>query len=68
MTDNNTKLTKGVNWDLLARELKKFNINLNAQQKKNIVEDTDNEELSRILTELMNFDNSTLAMAADRPG
>ena len=68
MTDNNTKLTKGVNWDLLTRELKKFNISLNAQQKKNIVEDTDNEELSRILTELMNFDNSTLAMAADRPG
>ena len=68
MTDNNTKLTKGVNWDLLTRELKKFNISLNALQKKNIVEDTDNEELSRILTELMNYDNSTLAMAADRPG
>jgi hypothetical protein len=57
MTDNNTKLTKGVNWDLLAKELKKFNINLNAVQKKNIVEDTDNEELSKILTDLMNYDN-----------
>tara|TARA_B110000285_G_C14944356_1_gene523577 strand:+ start:80 stop:208 length:129 start_codon:yes stop_codon:yes gene_type:complete len=42
MTDNNTKITKGRNWDLLAKELKKFSINVNTQQKKLIVDDTDN--------------------------
>ena len=68
MTDNNTKATKSVNWDLLAKELKKFNINVTTQQKKYIVDDTDNQELSRILTELMDFDNQIATMPAERPG
>lgn len=65
MTDNNTKLTKGRNWDLLVKELKKFNINVNAQQKKKIVDDSDNEELNRILNELMEYDNNIVAMPAE---
>ena len=68
MTDNNTKATKSVNLDLLAKELKKFNINVTTQQKKYIVDDTDNQELSRILTELMDFDNQIATMPAERPG
>ena len=65
MIDNNTKLTKGRNWDLLVKELKKFNINVNAQQKKKIVDDSDNEELNRILNELMEYDNNIVAMPAE---
>ena len=65
MTDNNTKLTKGRNWDLLVKELKKFNINVSAQQKKKIVDDSDNEELNRILNELMEYDNNIVAMPTE---
>ncbi len=56
MKQNTTPASKFYNWNILAKELRKFGLNLDRSQKQKLIEKQDFEGLKKILYSLLEFD------------
>jgi len=64
LQDNSMKKVKQKNWDLIAPELKKFNVKLSLEQKLQIVNESSHATLMDIILKLREFDVNLSASSA----